>query len=146
MRIRRLVILAAALAGGPACTRPAAEAGTTDTRQPLSLPAEAQDAVRAEMNGMLRSLNRILLSVPQGDTAAIRTAAHAAGLANAADPALEKLLPEQFLTWGTETHEGFDALAGSVGTSYDPDTVVAQLGRITQLCVTCHAVYRLGPP
>lgn len=144
MGIRGLLLLASLLPGYAACKRPTPVVKTTDPRQPLALPVEAQDAVRAEMNGMLTSIHRIVLALPQGDTAAIRAAAGAAGLATAADPALEKLLPEQFLTWGTHTHQGFDALAASVSAGYERDSVLAHLGRITQMCVTCHASYRLG--
>jgi cytochrome c556 len=59
---------------------------------------------------------------------------------------LEKLLPEQFLTWGTQTHQGFDALAASVTAGDAADTVLVRLGAITQMCVTCHATYRLAVP
>lgn len=126
------------------CKGQATTATAADTRQPLALPIEAQDAVRAEMNGMLTSINRILVALPRQDTASIRQAAAASGLATAADPLLEKLLPEQFLTWGTQTHQGFDELAASVATTYAPDSVLLRLGAITQRCVTCHATYRLA--
>jgi hypothetical protein len=96
------------------------------------------------MNTMLTSLNRILTALPQHDTATIRQAAAASGLATAADPALEKLLPEQFLTWGVQTHRGFDGVAASVAAGHALDTVLVQLGGITQTCVACHATYRLA--
>lgn len=129
-----------------ACKGAPPEAMSADARQPVRLPVEAQDAVRAEMNTMLTSLNRILAALPRQDTAAIRQAAVASGVATAADPALEKLLPEQFLTWGLQTHRAFDALAGSVAAGFIFDTTLVQLGALTQTCVTCHATYRLGPP
>jgi len=132
------------LALGFGCKGRPAQVLTSDTRQPLALPPEAQDAVRAEMNGMLTSLNRILVALPQRDTATIRQAAAASGLATAADPTLEKLLPEQFLAWGTQTHQKFDELAASLTSTSTPDSVLARLGAITQICVTCHATYRLA--
>jgi hypothetical protein len=59
-------------------------------------------------------------------------------------PALEELLPEQFLTWGVATHRQFDDLAAATARGVAADTTLAQLGRITQLCVTCHATYRIA--
>src|SRR5512143_3295842 len=103
-------ILASLLVLGLACKGETPEVPTADARRPIALPPEAQDAVRAEMNGMLTSLSRILVALPRQDTATIRQAASASGIATAADPTLEKLLPEQFLTWGTQTHGGFDEL------------------------------------
>jgi cytochrome c556 len=113
-------------------------------RQPIVLPAEAQDAVRAEMNTMLASLSQILVALPRQDTATIRQAAAASGLATAADPALEKLLPEQFLIWGMQAHQGFDELNASIAAGHPLDTVLVQLGAITRTCVACHATYRLA--
>lgn len=131
-------------AASAACQQRPSEAPTTDRRQAVVLPVETQDAVRAEMNTMLTSLNRILAALPRRDTAAIRQAALASGLATAADPALEKLLPEQFMAWGTQTHQGFDELAALQGPAAAQDSVLGHLGAITQLCVTCHATYRLA--
>jgi hypothetical protein len=141
----RVLIAAAALAGGAACQGSEPEAATSDRRQPLPLPVEAQDAVRTEMNGMLRSLNGILLALSRDDTAGIRSAAAASGLGTAADPALEQLLPEQFLTWATQTHQGFDSLAAAVTRGYARDSVLHRVATITGMCVTCHATYRLAP-
>lgn len=120
------------------------EAASADTRQALPLPVAAQDAVRAEMKVMLTSLNQILTALPRRDTAAMRTAAAASGLATAADPTLERLLPEQFLTWGMDTHRAFDTLATAVAAGVPADSIVVQLGAITGRCVTCHATYRLA--
>jgi hypothetical protein len=144
MTLRAHAVIAAFLALSLGCKGPTREVPTADTRHPVALPPEAQDAVRAEMNGMLTSLNRILVALPHHDTVTIRQAAAASGLATAADPTLEKLLPEQFLTWGTQTHQGFDALAASITPGYANDSVLVRLGTITQTCVTCHATYRLA--
>lgn len=127
-----------------ACKGATPPAPAADGRQPIVLPAEAQDAVRAEMNTMLASLSQILAALSRQDTAVIRQAAAASGLTTAADPALEKLLPEQFLTWGTQTHRGFDGVVASITAGQALDTVLVQLGAITQTCVACHATYRLA--
>jgi cytochrome c556 len=133
-----LLVLAAA------CQRPAPEPATADRRQAITLPPEARDAVLTEMRTMLGSLNGIVTGLANQDSAAIHQAAALSGLANAADPALEELLPEQFLTWGVATHRQFDDLAAATTRGVAADTTLAQLGRITQLCVTCHATYRIA--
>lgn len=142
---RASALLAGMAIGLLACKAQAPQPASTDARRAVSLPVPAQDAVRAEMNTMLISLNRILAALPRGDTAAIRAAAAASGIATAADPTLEHLLPEQFLTWGTATHRGFDDLGASVASGAPSDTTVVRLAAITQGCVTCHATYRLAP-
>jgi hypothetical protein len=136
-----ILLSATALLG---CRPPAPAAQSTDARTPLPLPAPATDAVRAEMRTMLGSLHTIL-AAPH-DTAAVRRAAHAAGMAGAADTALEHLLPEPFLQLGMATHQQFDTLAGAVARGLPQDSLLAHLGRITSNCVSCHATYRLAPP
>jgi hypothetical protein len=95
------------------------------------------------MRTMLGSLHDILRAGMVGDTATMRAAAARAGLANAADPALEKLLPEGFLRLGTTTHQQFDALAEALRIGTPRDSVVGRLVGITANCVSCHTSYRL---
>ena len=114
-----------------------------DGRQVTQVPLEARDAVRAEMRTMLGSLHDILRASMVGDTSAMREAATRSGLATAADPALEKLLPEGFLQLGVNTHQQFDELAGALQMGLPPDSVVGRLTRITGHCVSCHATYQL---
>lgn len=103
---------------------------------------EARDAVRAEMRTMLGSLHDILKASMVGDTLAMRDAATRSGLATAADPALEKLLPEGFLQLGVNTHQQFDDLAGALAKGLPRDSVGGRLTRITGNCVSCHATYQ----
>jgi hypothetical protein len=114
-----------------------------DGRQVTHVPLEAREAVRAEMRTMLGSLHDILKASMAGDTSAMREAAARSGLATAADPALEKLLPEGFLQLGVNTHQQFDELAGALATGIPRDSVVGRVVRITGACVSCHATYQL---
>jgi hypothetical protein len=95
------------------------------------------------MRTMLGSLHDILKASMVGDTSAMREAATRSGLATAADPALEKLLPEGFLQLGVNTHQQFDELAGALATEIPRDSVVGRLTGITGTCVSCHATYQL---
>ncbi len=117
------------------------KAPSLDTRTAVQLTAEQHNAVLLEMRTMLASVNGALGATARGDSVAIRAAANASGMAVAADPALEKLLPADWLKLATQTHQGFDSLA--VASGGGRDTVVARLGRVTTGCVSCHAMYRL---
>lgn len=136
-----LAVLGAALLCTLSCR--ARQPQGTDPRTAVALPIEAQDAVLAEMRTMLGSLNGILGAATRSDSGGMRQAAAASGLVMAADPALEKYLPEQFLLLGTSTHVQFDSLAAAIGSGAPRDTAIARLARITGNCVSCHALYRL---
>lgn len=123
-------------------SRAPAQSGA-DARQVTRVPLEAREAVRAEMRTMLGSLHDILNGSLVGDTSAMEAAAKRSGLAAAADPTLEKLLPEGFLRLGVGTHQQFDELAAALATGIPRDSVVARLTRITGNCVSCHASYGL---
>lgn len=114
---------------------------SADGRTPIQVSVEARDLVLAEMRTMLVSVQGILDGATRSDTAAIRTAAAAAGLVMAADPALERVLPKAFLQLGMATHMAFDTLAATAGSGSAP--AVEGLARITSRCVACHATYRL---
>lgn len=115
-----------------------------DGRKQLDVPSDMQEAIRLEMRTMLGSLNDLLTASARGDTAAMRSAAARSGLATAVDPALEKLLPEEFLRMGMSTHRQFDELGTAVQKGVAAESVLAGLGRLTSNCVACHATYRLG--
>jgi hypothetical protein len=97
------------------------------------------------MRTMLNSLNQLLTAGARGDTAGMRVAATRSGLATAVDPALEKLLPEEFLQLGMSTHRQFDELGAAVQRGVSADSVLTRLGQLTSNCVACHATYRLAP-
>jgi cytochrome c556 len=145
-RVQRLLGgLAASVLVGTGCgkARPTSGGGDSDQRQPIPVPVAASETIRAEMRTMLGSVHRIVKASPAGDTAAMRRAAAQSGMAMAADPALEKLLPEGFLRLGMDTHRQFDELAAAIGTGMPRDSVTARLARVTGNCVSCHETYRL---
>jgi cytochrome c556 len=120
---------------------PAEPAAPADGRTSLRVPAEAREAVLAEMRVMLGSVHGVLEGANRADTAAVRRAAMASGMATAADPALESLLPEEFLHLGMATHAAFDSFARN--SQAGPEDVRRRLAGITASCVACHATYRL---
>lgn len=134
-----LVIPAILSSCGP---KPPAESGG-DARTAVPLPPEAVAAVRTEMRTMLGSLHDIHRALAEGDTALAHRAATASGLAAAADPALEPLLPESFLQMGMGTHLQFDSVALAIASGTPVESLPPRLPRLTANCVTCHATYRL---
>lgn len=117
----------------------------TDMRQRITLPAAGRDKVLAEMRFMLDSINKILQALVANDLPAIEKAARASGMASAADvdPQVEKLLPLAFLTLGTQTHKGFDALADRMKARGTREDAIKGLAGLTVNCVACHAAYRI---
>lgn len=126
------------------CTRVAEESRNPDTRQVVRLTVAQRHAVLGEMRTMLQSLHDVLGAATTGDTAALRRAALASGMAAAADPSLEGVLPAEFLALGMRTHAGFDSLAATASAGgMSRDTVVVQLAHLTSACVACHATFQV---
>lgn len=125
------------------CGREGLVPGGGDARTGIMVPAAARNAVLAEMRTMLASLNGVLIAQTTADTARIRLAATASGTAAAADPELEKLLPEAWLQLAMATHRQFDDLAASASRPGGTDSVTVRLARLTGNCVACHTAYRL---
>ena len=119
-----------------------AHAAGPDDRRVLALPADARDAVLAEMRTMLVSIQGASAAAARGDTGAIRTAVRPSGMAMAADHALEELLPQDWLALALDTHRAFDSLPLRAGA---PAGALAALGELTAGCNGCHAMYRLEP-
>ncbi len=122
---------------------PGQPTASRDTRTGIMVPVEARDAVMAEMRTMLRSVNGVLIAQVNGDTAGVRQAALPSGTAAAADPALERLLPEAWLSLAMSTHGQFDELAQGASRPRGLDSTTVRLARVTGNCVACHAAYRL---
>lgn len=128
-----------------ACEGQTPAPASLDTRTPVALPPEAMEAVRAEMRTMLISLNELHRALAIRDTALARSAATASGLAAAEDPALESLLPTDFMRLAVTTHSAFDSVALALSARAPTDTMLLKLSRVTTGCVACHAIYRLTP-
>jgi cytochrome c556 len=142
MRVTALLTCgAAALALG--CAEAPAPQTSADGRTPLVVPMEAADAVRLEMRTMLESIHAMLTAAPARDTAAMRQAAIAGGMAAAADTAHEDILPHAFVELGVATHMQFDSLGAAIGAGLSADSAIARLPAITANCVSCHKTYRL---
>jgi cytochrome c556 len=140
-RTLRLALLAAALAG---CGGGREAAPAADARTAVPLDAAQRQAVVVEMRTLLGSVDGVVRGLNAGDTAAIKAAALRAGSVDAADAALERILPADWMRLAIATHTGFDSLAAAAtARGAMRETVLARLAAITPQCVSCHALYRL---
>jgi cytochrome c556 len=144
-----LTTLLAALAcdSTPKTAEHAVQPTTSDTRTPVPLPADGQQAVLREMRQMLGAIGGALSAAAREDTSAVLAALAPAGSAAAADPAIEALLPAAWKELAERTHGGFDSLSMAVRrTRTGPalkDTVMVGLARISGSCTGCHEAFRV---
>ena len=118
---------------------------STDTRQRLILAPTQRGQILVEMRLMLGSVSGIIQGLAIGDLPATEKAARASGMVEAVDvdPQIKKLLPQQFLELGMQTHRGFDKLADQIKAGGSRDDTLRGLAKLTGNCVACHATYRL---
>lgn len=125
----------------------AALPATKDSRTPVALPADGQQAVLREMRQMLGAVGGALSAAAREDTGAVIAALAPAGSAAAADPALEALLPMAWKELAERTHGGFDSLTASVRRTRTglelKDTVLMGVANISGSCTACHETFRI---
>ena len=117
----------------------------TDMRTPVAVDVATREAVLIEMRTMLKAVQGILGGAAAHDTVAIRTSASLAGMkaASEADPAVERMLGEDFVRLGMRTHAAFDSLADGVSREKNLDDTVRRLAGLMGNCVGCHEQWRL---
>ena len=135
-----------------------------DPRQAVPVPAARREMILAQMRGFLQSVNGVLNGAMAGDTAQMRAAAAAAGMAamhrhqmtgggmgpgphagmgQGTGPMMGGGMPPAFMQLGHATHNGFDSLAAAIARGAGRDSALTRLGALTSQCVSCHAAYRL---
>lgn len=117
-----------------------------DERIALALPPMGRNLVLSEMRVMLTSVQEFVAAAARNDTAAMRTAATAAGVAAAhdLDPAMDEGLPAEFIRLGMSTHTAWDSLAMDVARGATTNQALARLGVIMSNCVACHQQFRIA--
>lgn len=121
-------------------------ASDPDVRTAVVLPVQGRHLVLTEMRGMLTSVQGYVDAAARGDTAGMRAAAQASGMAAARDldPAMQQRLPAEFLRLGMSTHAAWDSLAADVSRGLPTGQTLGRLGTIMGNCVACHAQYRIN--
>lgn len=120
-----------------------------DTRTVVMLPVQGRHMVLEEMRLMLGSVHGFVTAASQGDTAGMRAAAEASGIAAARDmdPAMARRLPPEFEQLGMATHAAWDSLAADIKGGAPVDRALGRLGTLMSSCVACHTQFRIetGP-
>lgn len=117
-------------------------------RRTLVLPEKGREAVLKEMRLMLEALHGVIAATADGDREAMAREARSGGsmIAVDTDPAIAKRLPEEFVSLGSATHHHFDSLAARIESGIGRDSVLRELGTLTNKCVACHSGYRVVTP
>ncbi len=116
---------------------------STDTRQRLTLPRAQRDKILVEMRQMLGSIRGILHGLAANDMPTVERAARVSGMERATDPELKKKVPEGFLKFGLQTHQGFDRLTDKAKAGGTREDIIKELAALTNNCVGCHGAYRV---
>ncbi len=127
--------------------RPSASVATDpDVRIAIVPPVHGRHLVLTEMRGMLTTVQGYVDAAARGDTAGMRAAAQASGMAAARDldPAMQQRAPADFLRLGMSMHAAWDSLAADVSRRVPTGQTVGRLGTIMRNCVACHAQLRLN--
>lgn len=127
---------------------PETDRGQQQARRTLVLPAKGREAVLKEMRLMLEALNGVIAATARGDRRAMAREARSGGtvIAVDTDPAIAKRLPKEFVSLGSATHHHFDSLAVKIESGISRDSVLSELGSLTNKCVACHSGYRVVTP
>ncbi len=117
-----------------------------DVRTAVVLPVQGRHMILTEMRGMLASVQGYVAASARGDTAGMRAAAQASGMAAARDldPAMQQRLPPEFLRLGMNTHAAWDSLATDVSRGAPMGQTLGRLGAILNNCTACHAQFRIN--
>lgn len=135
----------------PEATARGSEAGTAaeqQARRTLVMPPKGREAVLKEMRLMLEALHGVIAATAEGDREAMAREARSGGsvIAVDTDPAIAKRLPEEFVALGSGPHHHFDSLAARIEGGISRDSVLSELGSLTNKCVACHSGYRIVTP
>lgn len=119
---------------------------SSDQRRAITLSPQEKDLVLGEMRTMLKAINGILGALSENNMPKAAEAAASAGMAMAVDasPMLMAKLPLDFKELGMGTHKDFDGLSAEIKKGIPEAEVLKSLHQITNKCVACHEVNRLG--
>jgi len=117
----------------------------TDGRAAIVLHPGERDLVLSEMRGLLVATQQILEGANQNDMQRISKAAHAAGMAGAADvnPALMAKLPIEFKQLGMSVHREMDDIAKAAEGGKSPAEILQMASDTLNKCVACHAAWQI---
>jgi hypothetical protein len=121
------------------------DAFAEDERTPLILNESEKNFLLWEMRQMLVSVQGIVAGLTKEDLELISESARAMGREAAAGvpPETVAKLPQQFRQWAGATHTEFDTISIAAREGETPDMIMFRLSDMLNLCVACHATYRI---
>lgn len=152
LRPSALVLLLAALAGGPAAAHDHDPGNGSDQRQVIRLTPAEKHFLLSEMRGFVAITQKIISAATANDMAAVAEAARVGGLKahqkDFANPdslvhGIRKKAPQAFFPLGRETHINFDRIAELATELKDRDVVLNTLADNLNNCIACHSAYRV---
>ena len=152
LRPSALVLLLAALAGGPAAAHDHDAGSGSDQRQVIRLTPAEKHFLLSEMRGFVAITQKIVSAAAANDLAAVAEAARVGGLKahqkDFANPeslvhGIRKKAPAAFFPLGKETHLSFDRIAELATELKDRDVVLNTLADTLNNCIACHSAYRV---
>lgn len=152
LRPSALVLLLAALAGGPAAAHDHDAGSGSDQRQVIRLTPAEKHFLLSEMRGFVAITQKIISAATANDMAAVAEAARVGGLKahqkDFANPdslvhGIRKKAPQAFFPLGRETHINFDRIAELATELKDRDVVLNTLADNLNNCIACHSAYRV---
>ncbi|OHC90856.1 MAG: hypothetical protein A3J87_05610 [Sideroxydans sp. RIFOXYB12_FULL_59_6] len=114
-------------------------------REAIMLQPAERELVLLEMRGLLISTQGILAGLDKKDMTQVAQAAHASGMASAADvnPALMAKLPMSFKELGMSVHHAMDEIALDAEARKPSADILNKLSNTLSSCVACHAAWQL---
>lgn len=116
----------------------------------IQTSAEEQAHVLTEMNVFLSSINTIHAALTQKDFELIAKTAEALapnqGKKSSVELSFEAKAPPEWRVFASPMRKGFAEIAKTAKTDPTLERIVAQLGKVTQNCVACHATFRIVSP
>jgi cytochrome c556 len=116
----------------------------------IQASAEEQAHVLTEMNGFLSSLHTINAALAVKDFALVAKAARMHGPnhgeKSAVELSFEAKAPAEWRVFASPMRKGFAETAKAAQIDPSVERVVAQLGKVTQNCVACHATFKITSP
>ena len=118
---------------------------TADNRVAIQLSKNNEAFAKKEMREFLESVQTIQLAITNNDAKqAIAAGKKSGGSVIAHAPkGMMKALPLGFKKLGFAVHNGFDEIAETATTNFDPQTTQKQLNKLLVNCVACHKAYKL---
>jgi len=121
-----------------------ADTQAADKRINLRLTPQERVEFLSEMQGMLSSIQGIIVGIGDDDREKIAASAKYSGnrMARATPDSVRNKLPPSFREIGGPTHMMFEELAIRAETD-DMDMLATFTGQLMQQCINCHAAFRI---